>query len=551
MSRTWMGGSRRTGPVAGAGAGGQRPGIPFRWQLVLASQAVVVLAVVLMLVPAYVGTREQVANVYRERLVAVALGASVALPAETVDSVAAHPGRLTVPYVLARNALQPFRGGVEGDDTAAAHPTGGLLLVREAGGRHRVLVRAGDQGNPPADTAWWTPPAGLADSLRSYRAGRTAPYWFAEEDRLVAVAPVMDGDQIVAGLVVASVRADAAVADAHRQLFRLVWYPLLALAVALLFSLLLARGLAARVGGLVDRAETIARGDLRGGDDEGGSDEVGRLRTVMGRMAAKLARVIGEVRTGAESVSAAAAQITTSSQDLAQGTAEQSASVMQTGAGLRQMNASIAQTAEHSRLLEEAALAGVAMAEESRRAVEETLAAMRAVTERISIIREIARKTDLLAVNAAIESARAGEHGRSFSVVAEEVRRLSERSSAAAAEVRELTGSGIRVAERSAYLLGDLVSSMQETAARVQEVAAASRDQAAVAGEISGAMARVDQVTENAAAAAEELAATAEEMSAQAEGLRELIAFFRTERPEAAAAPEEEAEREPVPASVG
>lgn len=504
----------------------RRAGVPFRWRLVLASQAVVVLAVVLMLLPAYVGTREQVANAYRERLAALALGASVAVPAATVDSVAARPGRMTVPYVLARDALQVFGRGAAGDSAAAA--TAELLLVRRDAGGYRVLARSGAGGGPPADAARWAAPAGLADSLRSYRAGRTAPYWFAEGDRLLAVAPVMDADQIVAGLVVASARADAAVADAHRQLLRLAWYPLLALAVALLLSMLLVRGLAARVGELAGTAEAIARGDLRGGDGGEGSDELGKLRAAMARMSARLAQVIGEVRAGAESVSAAAAQITSTSHDLALGTAEQSASVAQTGAGLRQMEDSIARTAEHSRLLEQAAAAGVAMAEESRRAVEETLGAMRSVTGRISVVREIARRTELLAVNAAIEAARAGEHGRGFAVVAEEVRRLSERSSAAAAEIRELTGSGIRVAERSAYLLGDLVPSIQETAGRVHEVASACRDQAAVAGEISLAMARVDQVTENAAAAAEELAATAEEMAARAEGLRALISYFRT-----------------------
>ncbi|MEW5929381.1 MAG: methyl-accepting chemotaxis protein [Gemmatimonadota bacterium] len=514
---TWTGSGR---PFTGGS------GIPFRLQLVLAGQAVVVLAVLLMLAPAYLGTRTQVVNAYRERLTALALGASVAVPPGTVDSVAARPGSVTVPYLQARNALAAFRAGVAEDSAAGA--ADGLLLVRRAGSGYRVLARSGGRGDPPADSARWTPPAGLADSLAAYRAGRTAPFWFPEEDRLLAVAPVVDQDGIAAGLVVASVRADAAVARAHRELLRLAWYPLLAVAVGLLLSMLLARGLAARVGEAVRMAEEIARGDLRARGGGGSGDEIARLRSAMSRMAARLAEVIGEVRAGAESVSAAAAQITSTSQDLAHGTAEQSASVAQTGAGLRRMSASIAATAEHSRLLEQAAQQGVSTAEESRGAVEATLAAMKSVTERVSVIREIARKTDLLAVNAAIEAARAGEHGRGFAVVAEEVRRLSERSSEAAAEIRDLTASSIRVAERSAYLLGDLVPSIQDTAGRVHEVAAASRRQAAEVEEITAAMSRVDQVTESAAAGAQELAATAEEMAAQAEALRELIAYFRT-----------------------
>ena len=86
------------------------------------------------------------------------------------------------------------------------------------------------------------------------------------------------------------------------------------------------------------------------------------------------------------------------------------------------MNASITQNAENSRQLEQMALKGVSDAEDSGKAVEETVLAMKVIAERISIVEEIAYQTNLLALNAAIEAARAGEHGKGFAVVAAELR---------------------------------------------------------------------------------------------------------------------------------
>lgn len=515
-------------PRLGSWQGGVRrllPALPLRWQLIAMSQAVVVVTLLLMLVPAYVSTHTQVREAYRERLQALARGAGLDIPAATVHALADAGPRMSLPYAQVQRRLRSFWPYAA---TGARHD--GLALVRrDAGGGYRVLAHSAWPEGPPAQAAW-QPPVQLVDSLRAFRAGEAPVFWLADGERMAAVVPVLDADNLVAGLVVASVDAGVAVRVARARLIRSAWLPALALGVAFLLSLLLARQLARRIGRAVARAEAVARGELATGRrGDSGTDEIDRLEDAMQAMSVRLAGVIGEVREGAASVSAASAQLSATSQSLARGTADQGASLQAAGAALEQMIGSVTGTAEHSRVMEEAALRGAERAEEAVAAVHETVAAMHAITTRISVVQEIARKTDLLSLNAAIEAARAGDHGRGFRVVAEEVGKLSERTNTAAKEIAELAVRSLQVAGRSEQLIGELLPTIRAAVVRVQEVARTAAEQAGSVDEIGRAMERVDGVAEHNAAAAQELAATAEQLSAQAEALRAALDFFHVQ----------------------
>jgi methyl-accepting chemotaxis protein len=277
---------------------------------------------------------------------------------------------------------------------------------------------------------------------------------------------------------------------------------------------------------VVTVAQSVAGGDLSLRIESDSTDETGQLLSAMQEMSEKLSTIIGQVRSGANTLASAAGQLFSSATEVSQATGQQASSVEETTASLEEMSASIAQNAENSRIMEQIATKAARDAEQSGKAVTETVVAMKAIAERISIVEEIAFQTNLLALNAAIEAARAGEMGRGFAVVASEVRKLAERSQGAAKEIRNLAGSSVEVAERSGTLMQELVGTTKKTSDLLQEVAAASSEQASGVAQINRAMSQLDQVTQRNAAAAEELSSTAEEMNSQATTLQDAIAFF-------------------------
>jgi methyl-accepting chemotaxis protein len=194
---------------------------------------------------------------------------------------------------------------------------------------------------------------------------------------------------------------------------------------------------------------------------------------------------------------------------------------------MEEMASTIKQSADNASQTEKIARQSAANAIASGEAVNNAVAAMQTIAEKIMVVQEIARQTDLLALNAAVEAARAGEHGRGFAVVASEVRKLAERSQAAAAEISTLSGTTVKAAQSAGEMLGKLVPDIQRTAELVEEISAGSREQNAGAAQINTAIQQLDKVTQQNTSAAEEMSATSEELASQAEQLQAAISYFR------------------------
>ena len=326
----------------------------------------------------------------------------------------------------------------------------------------------------------------------------------------------------------------AAVAESFRMTARMQRTSITVMGAAVLVSLALlvaisfqvARLMSAPLERVVGIVEAMAGGDLTTNIRGDSSDETGKVLRAMREMSTKLSTIIGQVGAGANTLASAAGQLFSSATEMSQATGQQASSVEETTSSLEEMSASIAQNAENSHIMGQIATKAAVDAEQSGQAVGETVAAMKSIAERISIVEEIAFQTNLLALNAAIEAARAGDMGRGFAVVASEVRKLAERSQGAAKEIRGLAGSSVQVAERSGALMQELVETTKKTSDLLQEVAAASGEQASGVNQINRAMAQLDQVTQRNAAAAEELSSTAEEMNSQAATLQGAISFF-------------------------
>jgi len=297
--------------------------------------------------------------------------------------------------------------------------------------------------------------------------------------------------------------------------------------VAIILGIFISMGIKNPLAEGVRVMESISNGDLTVDIEVKSKDETGQLLAAMKNMVEKLKAIVGDVMSAGSNVASGSEQLSSSSQEMSQGATEQAAAAEEASSSMEQMVSNIKQNTDNAMQTEKISRKAAEDAQQSGMAVTEAVTAMKEIAGKISIIEEIARQTNLLALNAAIEAARAGEHGKGFAVVAAEVRKLAERSQAAAGEISQLSSSSMEVAEKAGDMLNKLVPDIQKTAELVQEISAASNEQTVGADQINKAIQQLDQVIQQNAGAAEEMSSTSEELASQAEQLQDTIAFFK------------------------
>lgn len=282
------------------------------------------------------------------------------------------------------------------------------------------------------------------------------------------------------------------------------------------------------VNHLLTIAQRMTEGDLSAEIALQQRDEIGILAQALHTMISRFREVVSDVKQTAYNVSAGSQDLSANAAEISHGATAQAAASEEASSSMQQMVANIRQNADNAVQTETIAVKAAVDAQESGQAVVKAVKAMQEIAQKISIIEDITSQTRMLSLNATIEAARAQEHGKGFAVVASEVRSLAERSRQAAAEIIELTGSGVVLAEQAGEMLRKLVPDIQKTAELVQEIRAASHEQNTGAEQINKAIQQLDHVTQQNSSSSEEMAATAEELAAQAEQLQKAVAFFRT-----------------------
>ncbi len=303
-----------------------------------------------------------------------------------------------------------------------------------------------------------------------------------------------------------------------------------AVGFAIFVGIFLSQAIVGSVNAVVVSLRDISEGegDLTKRLPETSSDELGTMAQYFNKFVEKIEEIISNVKDSAAQLNAATEEISSSSQQISDGAQQQSAS-------FEELSSSVQANASNATSANEIAQGTAKEADKAGQGMDHTIEAMagiekssKQITDAVAIITDIAEQTNLLALNAAIEAARAGEHGKGFAVVADEVRKLAERSGASAKEIAELiqqsskqVEEGVNLSKSAGQSLKAIVDNVGKVAEQIQSISTATQEQAATMEENTS-------ITESNAAASEQLAASAEEMAAQAEALQNMVNHFKT-----------------------
>ena len=375
-----------------------------------------------------------------------------------------------------------------------------------------------------------------------------------KEIRGDSLAAIVELDKQVENLVKINSDGSAASAKEGEAIYNKarVWMIGLMIAMLLLgfaLALWIARAVAQPLGFAVDVARRVAGGDLTADIEVRSRDETGQLMQALKDMNQSLQKIVGEVRSGTDTIATASSQIAAGNQNLSQRTEEQASSLEETAASMEQLTSTVKQNADNASQANQLAVSASEVALHGGTVVTQVVSTMGAINtsskkivDIIGVIDGIAFQTNILALNAAVEAARAGEQGRGFAVVAAEVRSLAQRSAAAAKEIKgliddsvEKVGLGSRLVDQAGTTMEEIVASVRRVTDIMGEITAASQEQTTGIEQINQAISQMDQVTQQNAALVEEAAAAAASLQDQAGVLADVVGAFKLERVHGAA----------------